>query len=187
MSRKEKILLLAVTCLLLCPQAVAQRFSVGTNGVDWLTLGTLNLEAGAAVAKHFSVHVGAEYNPWTFMAGDQQKQLQTRHVSYWGGVRWWPWFVYSGWWVAAEARYSMYNLGGIIKRSAEEGDAYGGGIYGGYTIMLTDRWNLDLGVGVWGGYKNYTRYNCPVCGVITEEGSGAFVLPDARIAIMLIF
>ncbi len=81
----------------------------------------------------------------------------------------------------------MYNIGGVIKRTTEEGEAYGGGLYGGYSIMLSDMWNLDLGFGVWGGYKKYTTYACPVCGVITDKGGKAFIMPDARIAIQLIF
>ena len=165
----------------------AQRFSLGTNGVDWLSLGTINLEAGAAVSQKYSIHVGAELNPWTFRAGDPEKQLQMRQNSYWGGLRLWPWHVYSGWWMGADLRYSVYNGGGVFQRETEEGDAYGAGLWGGYSIMLNELWNLDLGMGFWGGYKKYTRYACPLCGVIVDQGEKAFILPDARIAIQLIF
>lgn len=165
----------------------AQRFSVGTNAVDWLSLGTLNLEASAAVSQRYSIHVGAELNPWTFAAGNPEKQLQMRQNSYWGGLRLWPWHVYSGWWMGADLRYTVYNGGGILKRETEEGDAYGIGLWGGYSIMLNELWNLDLGLGIWGGYKKYTRYACPLCGVVTDQGERAFILPDARIAIQLIF
>ena len=165
----------------------AQRFALGTNGVDWLSLGTLNIEASAAISQKYSIHVGTELNPWTFRAGDPEKQLQMRQNSYWGGLRMWPWHVYSGWWMGADFRYSVYNGGGILKRETEEGDAYGAGLWGGYSIMLDERWNLDLGMGVWGGYKKYTCYACPLCGVIVDQGEKAFILPDARIAIQLIF
>ena len=53
--------------------------------------------------------------------------------------------------------------------------------------MLNEMWNLDLGMGFWGGYKKYTRYACPLCGVTVDQGEKAFILPDARIAIQLIF
>ena len=183
MKRILLSLLLLVTALPLA----AQRFSVGTNAVDWLSLGTLNLEASAAVSQRFSIHVGAELNPWTFAAGNPEKQLQMRQNSYWGGLRLWPWHVYSGWWMGADLRYTVYNGGGILKRETEEGDAYGIGLWGGYSIMLNELWNLDLGLGFWGGYKKYTRYACPLCGVVTDQGERAFILPDARIAIQLIF
>ena len=183
MKRILLSLLLLVTALPLA----AQRFSVGTNAVDWLSLGTLNLEASAAVSQRYSIHVGAELNPWTFAAGNPEKKLQMRQNTYWGGLRLWPWHVYSGWWMGADLRYTVYNGGGILKRETEEGDAYGMGLWGGYSIMLNELWNLDLGLGFWGGYKKYTRYACPLCGVVTDQGERAFILPDARIAIQLIF
>ncbi len=183
----KKIFVMVFCACVLAFSASAQRFSVGTNAVDLLSLGTLEAEASIAVSQHWSFHVGAELNPWTWNAGDQKTQLQSRQNSYWGGARYWPWHVYSGWWWGADARYSVYNVGGIIKRDTQEGDAYGVGAYGGYSIMLSTYWNLDLGVGLWGGWTNYTRYACPVCGTRVEEGTKPFILPDARIAIQLIF
>ena len=183
----KKIAITIISLFVLSVSAFAQRFSVGTNAVDLLSLGTLEAEASVAVSQHWSFHVGAELNPWTWNAGDQETQLQSRQNSYWGGGRYWPWHVYSGWWWGADARYSVYNVGGIIKRDTQEGDAYGVGAYGGYSIMLSTYWNLDLGVGLWGGWTNYTRYACPVCGTRVEEGTKPFILPDARIAIQLIF
>jgi hypothetical protein len=179
---------LLTVCLLALPLgASAQRFSVGTNAVDWITLGTINAEASVAASQHISVHIGAELNPWTFRAGEQDRQFQIRQNSYWGGVRWWPWHVYSGWWAGGDLRYTVYNEGGIIKRETEEGNAFGAGAYGGYSIMLSEWWNLDLGFGILGGWKRYTRYACPLCGVVVGSGDAAFFVPDARIAIQLIF
>ena len=183
----RRLALAAAILLAVSTGARAQRFTVGTNAVDLLSLGTLNAEASVAVAQHYSVHGGAELNPWTWNRQDPEKQLQQRQNSYWGGVRWWPWHVYSGWWAGMDGRYTIYNGGGITGRETEEGDALGGGLYGGYALMLSDNWNLDLGVGLWGGWKKYTTYACPVCGVITGEGQKGFVLPDARIALQWIF
>ena len=183
MKRCLLILALSAACL----DAGAQRFTLGTNAVEWLSLGTMNMEASAAVSRAVSLHVSAGLNPWTFRSGDPEEQLQLRQGTIRAGARWWPWHIYSGWWMGADARYSVYNEGGIIGRETEEGDAWGGGLYGGYAIMLSDRWNLDLGAGLWGGGKVYTVYACPVCGVKTDGGTKAFILPDARIAIQLIF
>lgn len=182
----RKLFLFAILTLMYLPLS-AQRFTVGTNAIDWLSLGTINAEASVAVSQKFSLHVGAELNPWTWSSDNVEKQFQLRQNSYWGGVRWWPWHVYSGWWLGMDGRYSMYNLGGVIKRETEEGDAYGGGIYGGYSIMLSDMWNLDLGLGAWGGWKRYTTYACPRCGVILEKGQKVFIIPDVRVAIQIVF
>lgn len=167
--------------------ARAQRFSVGTNAVDLLTFGTLEAEASIGVAQHWSIHVGAELNPWTWNAGNQETQLQVRQNSYWGGAKYWPWHVYSGWWWGGDVRYAVYNVGGVLKRDTVEGDAYGVGAYAGYSIMINEYWNLDLGIGLWGGATKYTRYSCPLCGARVEEGTKGFIIPDARIAIQLIF
>lgn len=167
--------------------ASAQRWSVGTNAIDWATFGTINLEGSVAVSQHFTVHLGAELNPWTFNAGNQEKQFQVRQNSYWTGARWWPWHVYSGWWGGADIRYMIYNAGGVTSRETQEGEVYGLGLYGGYGLMLNEFLNLDFGAGVWGGWTNYTRYACPLCGVRTDEGTKPFFLPDARVALQFIF
>lgn len=181
------VFFLVATLLLGTPAARAQRFSAGTDAVDWLCFGTLNAEVSAAVSQHCSLHAGAALNPWTFRAGDPEKQFQFRQNSYWGGARWWPWHVYSGWWFGGDLRYTVYNVGGITKRLTEEGDAWGAGAYGGYSVMLNEHLNLDLGAGFRGGYKKYRQYGCPVCGPIVDEGEKAFFLPDARIALLFIF
>ncbi|MBR6886736.1 MAG: DUF3575 domain-containing protein [Bacteroidales bacterium] len=167
--------------------ASAQRFTVGVNAADCLALGTLNLEGSAGVSRRVSIHAGVELNPWTFNAGDASAQKQARQNSWWAGARFWPWHIYSGWWAGADLRYTVYNAGGFVSRKTEEGDAVGAGLYGGYAVMLSDRWNLDLGAGVWGGWKKYTVYACPLCGVRTENGEKTFVVPDVRIAIQYIF
>ena len=179
--------LLAALLLAFALPAAAQRFTVGTDGVGWLTLGTLNADASVAVSRNVSLHAGAALNPWTFGKANPDKQLQLRQLSVWGGARWWPWHVYSGWWAGMDVRYKVYNEGGIIKRETEEGDAYGARVWGGYSVMLSEHWNLDLGVGAWGGWKKYTVYSCPSCGVTLEQGKKVFVLPDARVAFQLIF
>lgn len=165
----------------------AQRFSVGTNAVEWLELGTVNMEASVAVAQNLSIHVGAGVNPWTFAKGDAERQMENRLVTYWGGARWWPWYVYSGWWAGVNVRYMLYNRGGIFSRQTEEAEAVGGGLMGGYSIMLNDWLNLDLGVGFWSGGKKYTVYECPVCGMVVDEGRKMFFVPDARIVFSVIF
>ena len=46
--------------------AAAQRYSVGTDGIGWLTLGTVNADGSVAVGRHATLHTGAALNPWTF-------------------------------------------------------------------------------------------------------------------------
>ena len=176
------LLMMAVPADLCC-----QNFAIGTDALGWLSLGTMNLEATAAVSRNISVNAGGELNPWTFNSGDPDTQMQLRRNSWWAGARWWPWHIYSGWWAGADFRYTVYNAGGIVSRETEEGDAFGGSLMGGYAVMLSQRWNLDFGAGIRGGWTSYTVYACPLCGVKTESGGKVFIIPDARIALQYIF
>lgn len=187
MKTVGKTTLLTVLLSLCMLPAAAQRFTIGTDGLGWAALGTINADASVAVSQKISIHAGAALNPWTFHPQDADKQLQMRQLAAWGGARWWPWHVYSGWWTGMDVRYMLYNAGGILKRDTEEGSAYGARLWGGYSVMLSEHWNLDLGAGAWGGWTSYVRYSCPVCGLRTEEGGKVFIIPDARVAVQLIF
>ena len=168
--------------------ATAQRWSISTNTIDWLALGTVNAEGGVAVGRRVTLHTGFKMNPWTFKGYDGDKQYQARQQTYYGGVRIWPWNIYSGWWFGGKVQYSEYNFGGIFSRKTEEGDAYGAGVAAGYTLMVHKHFNIDFGVGAWGGGKRYTVYSCPRCGEIREKGTKFFILPDSiLIAITYIF
>ena len=176
---KRSIILIVFSSLFLSViPAGAQRLSVGTNVADWLSLGTVNASASAAVARHFTLNVEARVNPWTYNTNDAATQLQNRHQTYSAGFRWWPWYVYSGWWAGLSAQYQEYNRGGIFSRDTEEGDAYGAVLAGGYTLMLHEHLNLDIGAGVWGGQTVYTAYDCPRCGRISDSGTKFFILPS---------
>jgi len=184
----KKIAIIAAILFAFAHGASAQRWSVSTNLVDWATIGTINLEGSASLAQRVSVQAGFKYNPWTFRADDPDKQFQLRQKTYYAGVRWWPWHVFSGWWMSAYGQYREYNRGGLLSRETEEGDAFGGGVSGGYALMLSESLNVEFGVGLWGGVKDYTRYSCPRCGKILDEGRKAFVEPDdIRISFVFIF
>ena len=68
-------------------------------------------------------------------------------------------------------------MGGLLEAETSEGDRIGGGLTGGYTYMLSPRFNLEVGAGVWAGYERYTTYACPECGRIVGRGDRPFVLP----------
>jgi predicted RNA-binding Zn-ribbon protein involved in translation (DUF1610 family) len=160
----RRIIIAAIITVCSCLSAKAQQWSVGTNAVDWLNFGTMNIEASVAVAQHISVNASARYNPWTFNAKDPATQLQNREQTYRAGIRYWPWHVYSGWWIGTSAQYQEYNRGGILSRETEEGDAFGLSVSAGYTLMIHKFVNLEFGAGIWSGQKAYTTFACPSCG-----------------------
>ena len=183
----KKIYLILLLLVAVLQAASAQQWSVGTNLLEYANMGTLNIEASAAVARHLTGNASAQFNPWTFNKGAED-QKQNRSQSYAAGIRWWPWYVYSGWWASAKLRYSEYNRGGFLSRETEEGDAYGLSIGAGYTLMLRDNLNLEVGAGFWGGRKIYTTYECPHCGRITGNGKKWFMLPnDMLLSLVFVF
>lgn len=166
----------------------ANRFSVSTNLLDYARLGTLNVDASYAASRHWSIVAGARYNPFTFNADNPDRQFQYRQQSYAVGARWWLWHTWSGWWFSGKARYQEYNAGGLGKKETEEGDRVGAGLYVGYTHMLGPHWNMEFGMGFWGGIAWYTGYSCPSCGKIVDEGQKYFVRPDdLMISIVYVF
>ena len=166
----------------------AQNWSVSTNVLDYVSLGTMNAEVSAGVGRRVTIEASARVNPWTFHKGDPSRQMQNRHQTYALGMRYWPWHIYSGWWISADAQYQEYNRGGIISQKTEEGDAFGLSAGAGYSLMLHEKLNLDFGVTLWAGQKTFISYACPSCGRITDKGSKWFVMPnEIRVAIQYIF
>ena len=124
-------------CLVLasCLSARAEGFSVSTNILGYAWLGTMNAEASYAFARRWTVTGYVAFNPWTFNASDADRQFQSRQQTYAAGARFWPWHVYSGWWISGKAIYQEYNMGGIISRRTEEGDSAGAGFSASYCLV----------------------------------------------------
>ncbi len=155
----------------------AQRFSISANLLDYACLGTLNAECSYSVSRYWSLTLGAEYNPFTFRKG-QEDQFQLRRLSYSFGARLWPWHTWSGWWMSGKIQYQEYNFGGILSRETDEGDRAGFGLYAGYTYMVSPHFNIEFGLGAWGGLDWFRRYSCQQCGLTQMSGRRWFVLPD---------
>lgn len=182
-----RMVFLTAIFLLLGLSASAQKYSVGVDPVTAAAFGTLNIHGGVAVAKEVSLEAEVRYNPFSYKKKDGS-QMQYKQQTYTAGVRWWPWYCYSGWFFGAAAQYQEYNRGGILSPLTEEGDAVGLAVSGGYMLMLSKHVNLEFGIGVWGGHKWYTAYSCPRCGRIVDEGRKWFVAPnDLSVAVVFVF
>ena len=164
---RNKLYILAVAgLLLLSTDLSAQKASVSTNLVGYMNLVTLNLETSCPVARHWSIYAGAKYNPFTFNLGEGREDARNKQQAYYAGTRYWPWNVYSGWWMAGKVMYQEYNSGGIFSPDTQEGDRFGFSIGGGYSHMIGKKLNIEFGAGLWSGMDWFTRYSCPVCGDI---------------------
>ena len=168
--------------------ASAQNAALSTNIMGYANLGTLNMEASYAIAQHWSLNAGLKYNPFTFRFSGMENEVQARQREVNIGARFWPWHVYSGWWVAGKAQYQEYNMGGYKTAETSEGDRYGGGLTAGYSHMLGRHFNVEAGVGGWAGMDRYVRYSCPTCGRIVDEGNRFFLLlNDILLSVTYVF
>ena len=183
-------------CLLFSASLTAQDFSLSTNLLDWANLGTVNLQAGYPLGRHASLHAGVRYNPWNFGSVEKGNPFQNRARTAYLATRWWPWNVYSSWWCGIRLQAEEYNRGGLFRKmKTEEGVAVGLGLSGGYSWMISDHWNLDLGLGLWAGKTWYTQYRCPRCGRVlsfpdgrpVREVSKWFILPSNATQVSLIY
>lgn len=170
------------------------RWGISTNLVDLAFLGTLNMDVQYSVAQHFTIEAEAVYNNWTFGKDSEETRRRYAQRTFSAGFRYWPWYVYSGWWFGVSGQYQQYSRGNVFGLDyKEEGDAYGLGLSAGYSIQVSSWFNIDLGVGAWGGVKDYSRWEqkgvgCPTCGRLTEGGRKFFLLPDdLKLSFLFIF
>ena len=182
-------LILTVFLALAGTIASAQKVAVGTNLVDWANLGTANIEAGLSIGQHFSTFVGGRYNPWNFDSEQHGNDMRANVRNAYVGVRYWPWYIYSGWWIALKGQYEQFLEGGLWRPIVEEGTAIGAGLSGGYTVMIHKNINLEFGIGLWGGqYTDYTKYQCFDCLDIITSGPRKFLkFDDLVIAFVYVF
>lgn len=174
----KHFLLLLFACCLSSVWADAQELSFSTNIVDYARTGTANLEASYGFTRHWTVNAGMKYDA----GGSARQQLFSV------GGRYWPWHIYSGWWLCGKMQYQEFNEAVNPALETCEGDRYGAGFSGGYSRMLGRHFNLDLGVGLWTGYTSYVTYACPTCGRIIGSENRLFILPnDLMIALSYIF
>ena len=177
----KRLLLIGVLGLILPLTCGAQIWTVQTNVVDWAALGTVNAEVGVSLSQHFSLVAGGRYNPWEFHDDKFDVPVQFQQQTAYLGVRYWPWYVNSGFWIAAKAQYMhSFSNTGIWRAALKEGrNGFGGGLSAGYTFMLSKHFNLELGVGGWAGvFKEYGFYSSPEKNFVREEGRKKFIYPD---------
>ncbi|MDU1891391.1 MAG: DUF3575 domain-containing protein [Dysgonomonas sp.] len=182
MTRTLKIVLLGILLLGAANQANAQFYSVKADMLGLATT-TFNFEASAAVDFQWSLHLHAQYNPWTFPGNKKFKNL-----TFMPSARRWFTETYSyGYFMGVNVVVSRYNIGGMFgDKYRRDGMAYGAGFSGGFVMPVKRRWNLEFELGINFGWTNYDKYPCAKCGEKISEESGMFVAPG-RTAISLVY
>ena len=99
---------------------VEHHFSLFTNVADWSHFGTMNASFLYSVSRRSTVGATLRYNPFCFGRGGGARMYKMRaaEVDY----RFWPWHVYSGWWMLADAQAREYNRANIWGMDYDEQD-----------------------------------------------------------------
>lgn len=185
----KKIIFVFIILVSISFDSYAQKVTLGTNALSWMNFGTINLDLGVALSRHFSFSAGAKYNPWEFDSDNPHLVVQNKTQTYYAGFRYWPWYIFSGWWMEAKAQYQDYSRSGIWRPALEIGKGIGGGFSVGYTRMISKSLNMEFGAGLWGGrLLDRVLYDCPMCHNVREKGSMNFItLDNVSISIFYIF
>lgn len=182
----KKIFIITFISILGVFKLYGQNYSISTNLVDYLALGTLNLELSYPISRNYSLNLRGEYNPFSFKSSSSD--LRNKHFAISIGGRYWMWHVNSGWFLGSYIAYSKYSISGIFTKKSYEGNAIGATIGGGYAWMLARGVNLELGLGAFVGVTDYTRYSCVRCGVREKDKTKFFVTPaDVLIGLNFLF
>lgn len=180
MQKTIKILILSLLAVVwTAGRAEAQTVSVGANVLEVANFGTIGVQAGVAVAQHLSVVAEARYNPWSFHSGKRKVLLRNQQATAGAGVRYWPWYVNSGWWIEGKGQFQKFSKTGVWRPALEEATGVGAALGFGYTLMLHEHFNIEFGASGWAGkYLKYNLYECPDCMDIRDSGPRGFIAPD---------
>lgn len=146
----KKLLVTAFVCglLFMGGTASAQKYSIQTNVVDWAAFFTINVEGGLSVSQHFTLNAGLRYNPWKLELPDG-REFKLQQKSFYAGFRYWPWHTNSGLWISASGQFRSYSESGLWRGLREGDSGFGPCLGAGYTFMLNESLNLELGAGGW--------------------------------------
>ena len=175
-----KCILVALMFISIPQETIAQQWAISTNALSWASLGTVNLEGAYSINQHFSLNAGVAYNPWDVFA-PTQLIMKNNQLGGYIGAKYWPWHVYSEWWIGGKVQYKQFEQVGILTSNLVKGDAIGAGLSAGYSFMIGNHFNLDLGAGIWGGkIINYKEYKGKTIddSKLNEQGSKGFVFLD---------
>lgn len=158
---------------------------LATNLLDWAYIGGINISAGVDLSQHLTVELGGVYSPFTI--SQKGNELKNKQTTISATLKYWPWYVCSGWWFAARARFSDYSKTPFVRNTVEDGKAVGAGLSLGYALMLNEKFSLDFGFGLWGGMKfdQEVRDRRPERNLL-ESGSKAFIDAD-KLSVSLIY
>lgn len=148
----------------------AQNFSIGSS-LTASALGSLNIEASGAISRKLSFHLPVIWAPFQF-----KEKIKLKIFAIQPGIRWWFWHVYSGFFAGTYATYARFNAG--IYSYRHDGYALGVSLSGGYTRMLSRRWNIEIELGGGLFHTKYDLFRNESCGEYLNSISDVRLIPS---------
>lgn len=166
----------------------ARDFSLSTNVIEWANYGTINVDAGMSLSRHFTLSAGFKYNPWEFQTKDGMPVMNKQATAHFG-ARYWPFYTYTGWWFGARLRYTDFAQTGVLRPKYFIGNSIGAGLSAGYTWILTKHFRIDAGAGLWGGrHLKYEQYRTINNMILEEKGPRNFInVDDVTLSLVYVF
>ena len=162
------------------------------NNLLYDAVATPNLQLEIRLAPHWSLELGAGFNPFPL---DDTKFPKWRHVSAHIAPRYWFCNVFHRDFISINAAYVHYNVAGgtypigwlykQVKDNRYQGDAVMAGISYGWHFAISPHFSVELEAGVDAGYSWYDQFECKHCGEKTASGGRWLVLPKAGINLVV--
>ncbi|MBQ7635326.1 MAG: DUF3575 domain-containing protein [Bacteroidaceae bacterium] len=132
-------LLATLVLMLAATPAKAQRISLKTNGLGWLTLSP-NVGAEFRLSRHNTLNLEASVGYLTLGKRHQRHALFIPEVRHWFSAR-----PQARWFCGAMLLGGAYKV--KLSDTPHNGLALGIGVTGGYSFVLDQRWSLELSAG----------------------------------------
>ena len=179
MILKRLLLLFCLTAVSL--GASAQKLGIRTSGTMLATC-TPNVELNYVINNHFTAHLPVLYNPFVFGNNSRFQQLTVMP-----GARYWFKTAHAQYFASAFAIASRFHVGGWLDHGYRyNGNCYGVGLGGGYSWILSKRFNLDCEAGVGFTYADYDKCAWPKHSKLYSSEKGLRVFP-AKIDVSIVY
>lgn len=141
----------------------SQNFAFKSNLLYDVT-STLNLGFELGMGKKMTIDISGNYNPWKF------NNFRLKHWLIQPEIRYWFCERFNGHSIGLHGYYADYNVGGLffndnIKANRYQGYLYGAGISYGHQWILSNRWGIEVTLGLGYTHLSANKYPCTKCGV----------------------
>ena len=186
--------------LIVCTHSFAQKVAL-KNNLAYDALKTPNLSVELSMGRKWTLDTQVGMNFFLFTKNATSPRYKNKKFSHWlvqPELRYWTCDVFNGWFFGLHAHGGQMIFGGVdvpfvlqikddsMKDHRYEGYFWGGGLSAGYQWVVSNRFNVEVSLGVGYVHAEYDKYNCTTCGKKMGKGNADYIGPT-KAAISLIY